>query len=327
MGNNTEIELKLRFEDSSVWNRITEDAVLKDIPAQGSWAVEELETIYYDTPGRALQKKGYAYRIRRQGNEWVATMKGMGSSQGGLHQREEWSFTLTAPIPDISPFLITPAGNRIKDILGKEGLCELFRTVFKRKFIILKLPQNTRVEVAADLGTIVNGEKRLPISEIELELKDGCLGELLHLGAILSTHYGLLPEFNSKYHRGLVLSGFGSKNETITNTKGNPGDIISCIQQALLIQDRVVNNPFDQEGLKQLQVLFKKLQLFNVEADKDQFNFNKSLNLLIQKLEEQIISLSKNNQLIKIEFLKDNFTPLLLEMWAFALFSTKSCRL
>lgn len=306
MGNNTEIELKLRFEDIMVWDRINEDDVLKGLSTEGPWNLEELETIYFDTCKRVLKNKGYAYRIRRQGKGWVATLKDMGSSQGGLHQRKEWSFAVSDPKPDISPFLKIPAGNAIKDCLGKEKLVELFRTVFKRKYIILNLPNSTAVEVAADLGAIIRGEKRMPIAEIELELREGNLGELLRLGAKLSHYYNLMPEFNSKYHRALVLAGF-IKEESLHNSNEVPADLISCIQQTLLIQESLLRNPSDQEGLKRLKILFSKLRQLLIDVcSPEKLRFLEALDKQIQKTDKCTLN--------KIRL--DNNTPLLLEMWA-----------
>lgn len=262
-----EIELKLRFEGYSVWDAMTEDTLLQDIPAQGPWTLEELETIYFDTKEQTLCKIGYAYRIRRQGNGWIATIKGMGSAEGGLHQREEWSCPVQDPVPDLAPFASTKAGVTLKDIVTKETLMELFRTRFTRKFRVFLLPKNTVVELAADWGAIIKGEEQLPISEIELELKKGNVGELLSLGAALSEKYDLRPEFNSKYHRGLILAGALSEvsNSTATNSpetgKEEPLDQIQYIHKALHIQEKLFQEPGNNLYSRELTLLLAKLGL------------------------------------------------------------------
>lgn len=337
LGNNTEIELKLRFEESSVWDRITEDAVFRDMAAQGSWNIEELETVYFDTPGQILQKKGYAYRIRRQENGWVATMKGLGSSHGGLHQREEWSVDVREPVPDISPFLTTPAGNVLKDILVNEDLQELFRTRFKRKFILLNLPQNTVVELAADLGAIIKEEAYIPIAEIELELKGGSLAQLLRLGAVLSGKYGLRPEYSSKYDRGLELSGLKNKGsgpskncpeQDKTKSSETFLNIITCIQKALLIQDKLFRDPDDLESYKQMCLVLVTIRIllskYCPALGSDRFSWIEALDLETQKIARLIDLPPLTGEQTLNSPKMENHTPLLLDLWAAALAAEKA---
>jgi len=214
-----ETELKLRFAGEEEWEIMCRDPLLRAREVPGTRRTVELETIYYDTPSHSLQSEGLAYRLRRQGEEWVATVKADGLAGGGLHQRQEWSAVAAGPEPDISPFLPTPVGERLEKAVGGEPLAELFRTYFRRTSVDLIPPGGGRAEFAADRGEIRAKDRRRDIREIELELKEGSIAGLLRFAASLAGKYPLLPEAKSKYYRGLELAGLEPRREETTVEK------------------------------------------------------------------------------------------------------------
>jgi len=74
-----------------------------------------LYNIYLDTPKLELHQSGMALRLRRSGRQWLQTLKGGGSVQGGLHQRNEWEMPVSGPALDFS----LPLVEAWKEVLPK----------------------------------------------------------------------------------------------------------------------------------------------------------------------------------------------------------------
>ena len=51
---------------------------------------QRLVNLYYDTATLALHQRGIALRLRKQGRNWLQTVKCAGSSAAGLTTRPEW---------------------------------------------------------------------------------------------------------------------------------------------------------------------------------------------------------------------------------------------
>lgn len=269
MGTYEEVELKLTFADPEVWDKIDEDPLVRKLSIPMSGQTEGLETIYFDTLSQALKKEGYAYRIRRQGQEWIATIKDEGTSEGGLHQRQEWNISVEGPLPDLTVFTGTPIWPCLENILGHESLQKLFLTRFLRKSFDLITPGGTVVELAADLGEIVAGDKVYAIQEIELELKKGEVVEVLKLGGDLAKRYPLLSQSSSKYHRGLILAGLSlpgkKKKKEVQVDPMDPADtalgqvLSNHLQAALKAQEDFLTDP-QAENLHQYRVSLRRLR-------------------------------------------------------------------
>lgn len=233
-GNNLEIELKLRFSSPDIKDKLCNDVLLADLIFPGTRQTKYLENVYYDTATSALKRAGLAYRVRRQDQELVATVKADGQAGGGLHRRAEWSVIVKDIAPDISPFSDTPVGHRLQSAVQGEPLQELFKTCFWRESMDLKLEGEGCLELAIDQGEIRADNKTDLIQEVELELKEGHVARLLHLAALLVERYPLLPEMQSKYHRGLKLAGLATEEDNeigeqpSLNSKEYTGDVFSA---------------------------------------------------------------------------------------------------
>ena len=88
MAGNSELEIKLAVSDMRLFDIILSDPQILEL-SQGNVAeTRNFEALYYDTASFALQRQGISYRVRREGQEWVATLKSDRSSGGGEFDRE-----------------------------------------------------------------------------------------------------------------------------------------------------------------------------------------------------------------------------------------------
>lgn len=271
MAEYTETELKLRFLDPGCWEQIFSSTVITERADPLSFRQEILEAQYYDTPSHSLQKSRLAFRIRREGGVWLATVKNGGMHSGGLHQRGEWTVPIAEPIANPEIFADTPIGPVLTEVVGEEELIALFTTRFERKMLNLHAPDGSIVELAADQGEISTTDGQSPILEIELELKSGNVGALLHFGADLASELPLLPEWRSKYFRALQLAGLTNQGEVpigecpSINAKESAdsqltGLLVFRIQCVLNALEQFLQLPEDPETLHHVRIQLRWLR-------------------------------------------------------------------
>lgn len=170
---------------------------------------QTLLTRYYDTPDLDLQSQGLALRIRQQDNQLWLTVKNSGTSQQGLHEREEWEYPITNVNWDISslPQALHPYIEPYYSQLQK-----IFTTEFQRSTWLIQW-QNTTIEAALDMGSIyLDQQWREPISELELEIKEGERRGLMNFCQTLNQDLTLKPFDQSKAYRGYRLFYMASQH-------------------------------------------------------------------------------------------------------------------
>lgn len=271
MAGYTETELKLQVTDPGIWEELLSAELLA--AADQPPVTRVLEAWYYDTADQALQRGRLAYRVRREGEQWVATVKGDGQSAGGLHCRQEWNVAVADAVPDVEPFMTTPVGSRLRQTIGEAELLPLLTTRFQRRIVTISTADGSQVEVAADQGEIIVPEtdRREPILEVELELKQGRPAALLRLGAELSRRFPLLPEPKSKFYRGLVLAGLAGREaqEPPRPVSLAGGDSLGAclerlmpelVQQVLAAQGEFLRQPEEPEALHELRIALRRLR-------------------------------------------------------------------
>lgn len=87
-----ETEIKLRVSRATL-EALQEHPLLKKRNKSG-WERRELYNQYYDTPGRELARAKVALRMRRDGEQYIQTLKSRGQSVAGLSERNEWDWYL-----------------------------------------------------------------------------------------------------------------------------------------------------------------------------------------------------------------------------------------
>ncbi|AGA69137.1 hypothetical protein Desdi_1648 [Desulfitobacterium dichloroeliminans LMG P-21439] len=202
-----EIELKLKLHDPQLMESILKDSLILKLSQDSMTLVKENVTTYYDTSDYRLLHNQVCYRIRNSAGEYTATIKGFGSSQGGLSIRKEWNRKLSDNNATLDSFMDLDIGQVLKSRIGDSDLLPIFTTRFKRTSLDLICEDGSIIELALDFGEIEAEGKKDPISELELELKSGQMENVLKLGDVLRERYLLIPEEQSKYQRGLILTG------------------------------------------------------------------------------------------------------------------------
>lgn len=267
--NDLEIELKLKLIDPHRYHEILQDDAFFHRQDAGQPVITDYETTYYDTADCRLMQHGFAYRIRKSGEQFTATVKDSGSSHGGLHIRGEWNKDITDNTPDVAFFCDLPIGEALQDIVGGDSLIPIFATVFQRTAIDWIGDDGSVIELAADNGQILSGDHCEPICEIELELKSGHIASVLKLGAALAERYPLAVEERSKFLRGLVLAGIQTPEPSsyILELKKKNAlqpevqKIFSfCLHEIIIAQTQYLATPDDPEVIHQFRIKLRQFR-------------------------------------------------------------------
>ncbi|MEH6389756.1 CYTH domain-containing protein [Pseudomonas profundi] len=200
-----ETEIKLRVTPKTL-------AALRKHPLlaerlSGEWHSGPLYNQYYDTATRDLAAAKVALRLRRDGDQYIQTLKSRGQSVAGLSERNEWDWPLNQDHLDLSLLDDSCWPQALAD-LDLSQLQPLFTTDFQRTRAMIKWEREgepVEVEVALDEGKVIAGEHEEPICELELEVRQGPAVAVLELAARLAADLPLMPCDISKAERGYRL--------------------------------------------------------------------------------------------------------------------------
>ena len=268
MNNPAEIELKLLIAPADIPG-LRRHPLLKALCTSGP-KTRKLTSIYFDTDDFVLKNQSIALRVRRSGRQWIQTVKGGGSVQAGLHQRDEWEAPVAHGTPDFSkitdPSLIQLFAT--EDL--RQRLHPVFVTEFKRTVWLLQTEAGDQVEMALDQGEIRAGQKSTPICEVELELKAGNPAALYELALVLQDAAPLRAENASKAERGYSLCALQDEpppgKATLPDvTREMTVDAAfrtiawNCIEQLQDNQNRLLQG-YDPELIHQMRVSVRRLR-------------------------------------------------------------------
>jgi triphosphatase len=207
-----ETEIKLRASRATL-AALREHPLLKKRNKSG-WQHTPLFNQYYDTPARDLAGAKVALRLRRDGEQFIQTLKSRGQSVAGLSERNEWDWYLDKPELDLGK-LDDQCWPASLAELDKRTLMPLFTTDFVREKAEIAWGRGKAkvvIEAALDLGKVIAGEGEEEICELELELRQGEPAALLELACELAEGLPLMPCDISKAERGYRLFDAGSYN-------------------------------------------------------------------------------------------------------------------
>ena len=209
-GHPTEIELKLLMTPQA-WAEVERAQALQP-PAATLPEVRTERTVYFDTPGLGLARKGLSLRVRRSGEKRIQTLKAQQGERGVASNRGEWEWPVEQDEPDLSRVADTPFAAAIATEAAS-GLGPVFATDIRRTVRNLALPGGTAAEAAFDEGSVSAGEHAQEISELEFELKQGAAGPLYRLALDLHQVAPFTIGTESKAERGRrLLTGEGPQS-------------------------------------------------------------------------------------------------------------------
>ncbi len=226
---------------------------------------KRLKAVYYDTPERLLQKNGLSLRVRQSGQRFVQTVKAEGGDDP--LRRGEWEASVASIAPDVGlamPFVPT----KLRAELASQPLQPVFTSDIRRHQRILDLPDGT-IEVAFDRGVLKAGDRSMPVSEIELELKDGSPAAIYDLALALADRGPVRPSIRSKAARGFDLASDtpppAKKTRKLDVDPSLPLDDSFAVILASCLRDLLVSVPAaedgrDPEGVHQVRVALRRLR-------------------------------------------------------------------
>ena len=158
----------------------------------------QMETVYYDTPSRALSSRRYTLRRRLENGVSVCTLKIPAGDA-----RNEWE-TENVFIENAIPQLISMGAPAELQELVKEGLYPICGAKFTR--LAKTIPLTDAVaELVLDHGYLFAGDRKAPLCEMELELKSGDKGCFDRYVQEIVKEFSLQEEPESKFSRALRL--------------------------------------------------------------------------------------------------------------------------
>jgi len=175
MSNAQEYELKLETEPEHALRIQDHPAVAHSGSKQPQ--TESFTSVYFDTEDLRLREAGIFLRVRHVGERYIQTIKV--SKGGNVFCRDEWEREISTPWPDLD----LASETALKRLPKRDLVCGL-KPVFETRVqrTTSKVDRNGSViELALDRGEIDTGEKQFPLSELELELKEGHPRELFRL--------------------------------------------------------------------------------------------------------------------------------------------------
>ena len=187
------IEYELKF-------RATEDALDRVRQAYPNCHQKfQMETTYYDTPDGALSARHYTLRRRMENGVSVCTLKTPAEGLG----RQELE-TQCGSIEDAIFILADMGAPADFSQMTARGVIPICGASFSRTAIPVKA-EGCEVELALDTGILIGGGKKVPLCELEVELKDGDPAAAEQFARALAAIFSLQPENNSKFRRALAL--------------------------------------------------------------------------------------------------------------------------
>ena len=205
-----EIEFKYKIDAPEIADKIFSDPYIVEITDENSDETIELHALYFDTNERRLSREGMTFRTRKEGSNYVATIKWNGASENGLHEREEINVPISEvssfEMPDINLFAQSPMCEKLKNVIGHRELVKRVEVKVNRRQIRVDTGKSI-CEMSYDYGVVINGDKEATISEMEVELYSGSREDMERFGEELAEKFSLEPENRSKFKQGLELQG------------------------------------------------------------------------------------------------------------------------
>ena len=163
----------------------------------GNFREFSMETTYFDTPAGALSRRRITLRSRIENGLCVCTLK----TPAAGHGRGEWD--AVAPWSAETVELLWQKSGELAVPFGE--LTPVCGAKFVRHAFPVEL-EDCVLEVALDLGLLLGGGRKIPLCEVEVELKSGSEEAATQWAEALAAEFGLHPEPRSKFSRASALA-------------------------------------------------------------------------------------------------------------------------
>ena len=170
----------------------------------------QLTNIYFDTPSQNLKHSKAALRLRFDDdkNQWLQTLKTVGSMHEGLASRHEWETPVAQQAFEIKAL---PAEAQAYLSPYVADLTAVFETNFQRDIYLYELEGNV-YEFAFDHGEVITPQsQRTVIHELEIELITGDVIAMKQLANQTQNALAAGIQHSSKAARGYALLDDTSK--------------------------------------------------------------------------------------------------------------------
>jgi len=204
-----EIEAKFTVPNRRLYSRL---ARLSSLAGYGLVSIgsAQVSDDYFDTSDRRLLAAGYACRLRREGDMFVATLKGLGGVEGAVHRRAEHEVRLATWTSDVVAWPESAARALALELTGAAPLERLFGLVQTRFRADLVDRQRRVAQLSLDAVQVAIGQRPAAYYELEVEIAaDGAEADLAAVVSELATVWKLAPEPRSKFERALALLDAG----------------------------------------------------------------------------------------------------------------------
>ncbi|WP_193180796.1 CYTH and CHAD domain-containing protein [Nisaea sediminum] len=231
-----------------------------------------LKATYFDTPDGALAAAEMNLRIREIGQRRVQTLKVGSGWQAGLTERIE----IEGWVRDAEPVLELIHLPEIREFLTRDGIWDRlqprFVTEFRRTSREVRFEGgfgSALVSVDLDHGAIRSGSRSMPISELELELKDGDSAALFELALAIHREVPLRLEYRGKALRAEQLSAppepspvKGERPVLAGGSRINESavEILKASQAQVAANEAAILETNDPEGPHQMRVALRRMR-------------------------------------------------------------------
>jgi inorganic triphosphatase YgiF len=205
--NASEVELKFLVTEATL--KAVQQSALFGSPTRRN--AQRLQSVYFDTERGDLGRHHTFLRVRSQRGARLMALKADGADPANPFVRHEIEVPSRSADPDPAA-LGEAAAAEIERVTEGRPLLPRFTTDIRRT-VHRVTAGASEIEVAFDTGSIMAGDARAPVREIELELKSGDAADLFGLGLALTDMAPVRLGIMSKAERGMLLSSGGSAAE------------------------------------------------------------------------------------------------------------------
>ena len=263
-------EIELKFQVPLARRAALEAAVA----GRAATARTRLQAAYFDTAARALAMAGLALRLRREGRQWVQTLKGAtAEAMTRFEHNVPRGGAVAMPPVDAGLHAGTPAGEALRVLLARDGvgtLAIVYRTDVLRRARALRTPHG-RVELAFDAGSIRAGNAKLDVRELEIELVAGSSLAVLDTARRWVPRFGLWLDVRGKAERGDLLARGEAMapprlalpvalDATMSAAQAWRAVLRSCADQVVANASQVASGEHADEHVHQLRVGLRRLR-------------------------------------------------------------------